>query len=123
MKMAGTETYNAVSGGTRTLRVVEPVSKEVQAKILEGIDKIKKEYIEKYNDSHRAKPAAKAKAAKEARLADPEATAAGKLRLAETLISSNPKRARERLTKIIEQYPETKAAKEAKELLRQMDEK
>ncbi len=77
----------------------------------------------KAKEKWRAEAAAKRKAAKEARLADKEGMAAGKLRLAKMLITSNPEAARRRLTEIIEKYPQTKAAKEAKELLRQLDEK
>jgi hypothetical protein len=51
-----------------------------------------------------------------------EDIAAGKLKLAKTLIAANPAKAKQRLTEIIEQYPQTEAAKEAKELLGQLGE-
>jgi S1-C subfamily serine protease len=46
-----------------------------------------------------------------------EKAARAKLNLAEDLVKDRPERARERLEEIIKQYPNTKAAREAKELL------
>ena len=60
--------------------------------------------------------------AKKPRPADNERTAAGKLKLAKSLMTVNPAAAQRRLTEIIEEYPQTEAAKEAKELLGQSDE-
>ncbi len=122
MKVTGTETYTAVSGASRTVRTLEPVSPEDQDKILKRIDEIKNEP----DTQRRAEAAEKAKAAavaKEARLADKEGTAASKLKPAKALMTTNPEKAKQRLAEIIEQYPQTKAAKEAKELMRQLAEK
>ena len=46
-----------------------------------------------------------------------EKEAAAKLILAQTFLRDRPERARERLEEIVKNYPDTKAAKEAKELL------
>jgi hypothetical protein len=53
---------------------------------------------------------------------DKEHAAAAKLKTAESLIAINPESAKERLTQIVKHYPDTEAAKEAKEMLRIMGE-
>lgn len=73
-------------------------------------------------EKQRVEEETKKQAAREAKIADKEGMASSHLQLAKGLMSANPKKAKERLTKIVQQYPETMAAKEAKELLRKLDE-
>jgi len=46
--------------------------------------------------------------------------AAGKLRVAKLLLQNKPELAKARLTELIDQFPDTAAAKEAAEVLRQL---
>jgi hypothetical protein len=64
-----------------------------------------------------AAPAAEAAEAAPANSADQEKRAAGKLRLAKILLAKDAEAGQKNLREIIETYPDTKAAKEAQELL------
>jgi hypothetical protein len=70
------------------------------------------------SERRRAEEEAKKNAEKQARLADKEGLAASKLRMAKSLLESNPEKARTRLAEIVASYPGTAAAKQAGELLK-----
>ena len=102
--VVGTKTYRTAIGGTNTVFVLEPFD---MAKI--------KPQLEKRAAKHKAKRKKPPTAGR--RSTDPETLAAGKLRLARPLIERNRIAAQERLHEIVEKYPGTEAAKEARKLL------
>ncbi len=109
VETGGTYQYTTVSGAKRTIRKMKPVdlsSKHdemlayLRKKGLLDIDVLKEDKKEsntpkKSNDD----------------------IAASKLRIAKLLLRANPEVAKERLQKIVEKYPQSEAADEARELL------
>jgi hypothetical protein len=122
MKVTGVETYTAVSGASKTVRTLEPVLPDVEDKILKRIAEMKNE-PKRAEVAERKATGEKAKTVRAVRVVDEEGTAAQKLKLAKKLVTSNPERAKQRLTEIVEQFRTTEAAKEANELLGQLGEK
>ncbi len=68
-----------------------------------------------------SKPAVKKSSASKTPPKTAEAEAASKLRVAKLLMKSKPELAKQRLSEIVERYPGTPAAKEALELLRELE--
>lgn len=138
--VSGTTMYKTVSGGTKTVFVLEPLSfdrfmatpAELAKRNAEEAAKAKedraREEAEKKRQQEAAKEAACAAAVRKAEddgrrmveaAAKAEKQAAGSLTLVKELIAMNRlDSVRDRLRRIVKQYPETKAAAEARELLK-----
>lgn len=104
LEVKGTKRYKTTDGGSKTVFLLAPASKELAAKVEDELKKLESDD-------------AKALAAKMR-----ETAAANKLFAAQRLLESNKKSAaaRKHLQEIIKDYPDTKAAPEAQSLLRRL---
>jgi hypothetical protein len=132
VKVTGTTRY-----GGSTIFVIEPYTipgmptpeetRQAEAQLSEILKKRAEEKAKadaKAAADNETKAAAKAQQAEKDKLIQAEKDAARKLKLAKGFLegaSKNKEAARQRLKEIVEKYPDTKAAKEATELLEKLD--